>query len=273
MCWREFTCRAGHRSAFCRPGLSRAAWSSRCWSLPPQGSPGPHPQALPPRCLPGSAVLPGAREQGKFNYGTFSFSLRRSLSLGEDWSRVILGALPPRSGIILSLSFVSASGHPGCSRVSLSEAARARASECGGLGLPCPASPGHPRGHQGPPWARSLWRCGGRLPSPLVAGRMLHVAVVPAPVLAVAVVAGHSLRGWGAEPYGRISGGPCCVWHCPAGGHRAVGACSLLGVSAAACQRGKTREGHWGRWPESLCPNTYRGINFFIPSVLSLKAS
>ena len=40
-----------------------------------------------------------------------------------------------------------------------------------------------------------------------------------------------------------------------------------------AKQRGKTREGHWGRWPGSLCPNTCRGIDFFIPSVLSLKAS
>ena len=66
LCWREFTCRAGHRSAFWRPGVSWAA-ESRCWSLPPHDSPDPHPQALPPRCLP-RAVLPGAREQGKFNY-------------------------------------------------------------------------------------------------------------------------------------------------------------------------------------------------------------
>lgn len=138
LCWRESACRAGHRSAFWRPGVSRA--ESRCGSLPAPGSPGPHPQALRPGAY---LVLSSLVQENKENSitGTFSFSLRRSLSL-EDWSRVILGRSPPRSGIILSLSFISASGHPGCSRVSLSEAAGARASGLRGDSRPpCPASP------------------------------------------------------------------------------------------------------------------------------------
>lgn len=73
--------------------------------------------------------------------GTFSFSLRRSLSL-EDWSRVILGRSPMRSGIILSLRFVSASGPPDCCRGSLSEATGASASGLQGGSRPlCPVSP------------------------------------------------------------------------------------------------------------------------------------
>lgn len=73
--------------------------------------------------------------------GTFSFSLRRSLSL-EDWSRVILGRSPVRSGRILSLRFVSTSGPPGCCGGSRSEATGARVSGLRGASRPlCPVSP------------------------------------------------------------------------------------------------------------------------------------
>lgn len=125
------------------PGAPKAVMTrcsgSLCVSFPVT------PQARQPEPTYQSAylVLSSLVQENKENSitGTFSFSLRRSLSL-EDWSRVILGRSPPRSGIILSLRFVSTSGPPGCSRGSLSETAGARASGLrGGSRLLCPASP------------------------------------------------------------------------------------------------------------------------------------
>ena len=68
-CWREFTCRAGLHSGDQGSLGQQRAGAGLClhMSLPPHSSPGPHPQALPPRCLP-RAVFPGSREQRKFNY-------------------------------------------------------------------------------------------------------------------------------------------------------------------------------------------------------------
>ena len=128
--------------------------------------------------------------------------------------------------------------------------------------------PGHPR-VWGSLWARSLWRCGGRLPSPY------HWKDAPC---CCGASAGSgcsrggwtSLRGGAPSPPGRISGGPCCVWHCPAGGHRAVGACSLLGVSAAACQtKGKDKRGSLG--PLARVPmSKYLQRNSFLHSFSTL---
>lgn len=68
-----------------------------------------HPKPTPPERLPLSCV----QEENKISItGTFSFSLRLSLSL-EDWSRVILGRSPRRSEGAVSLCFVSASGFLG----------------------------------------------------------------------------------------------------------------------------------------------------------------
>lgn len=58
-----------------------------CWghmSLPPRGSPGPQPRAHLPRCLP-RAVLPDAREQGKFNYRyNLKISRGKKMSVPEE---------------------------------------------------------------------------------------------------------------------------------------------------------------------------------------------
>lgn len=67
----------------------------------------------PPFKVPTSQLSSQVQENKENSItGTFSFSLRLSLSL-EDWSRVILGRSPRRSGRTLSLCFVSASGPPG----------------------------------------------------------------------------------------------------------------------------------------------------------------
>lgn len=50
-----------------------------------------------------------------------------------------------------------------------------------------------------------------------------------------------SLRGGALSPPGRISGGPCCVWHFLVDGRHAVGVYSLLEVSAAV-YKGEWRE-------------------------------
>lgn len=125
-------------------------WACPLVSRGPYGVVGPAslhvaPRARTPKPTYRRAYLaPSSLEQEKNKdsiTGTFSFSLRRSLSL-EDWSRVILGRSPMRSGVLLSLRFVSASGTPGCCAGGRSEATGAGPSGLRGDSRTlCPASP------------------------------------------------------------------------------------------------------------------------------------
>lgn len=113
-------------------------------------------------------------------------------------------------------------------------------SECQG----CRGAQGHcarcPLGHRLQVWgsqrSRSLWRCGGCPPLPCL---LVDVSCCRDASVGSGCSRGvwASLRGGDLSPPGKISGGPCCVWHCLADDHHAVGACSLLEVFAAVYKK------------------------------------
>ena len=150
--------------------------------------PRPPPPSPPPRCLP-RAVLPGTREQGKFNYRYLFFQPSPQPVFGR-LEQGNFGALPAALGNNTVFKLYLGLWTP---RLQQGEPL----GSCWGQGIGAArgleaAMPSIPQGilESGALCGHGLFGVAVGTCPPLVAGRMLRVAVVPAPVLAVAVVAG-----------------------------------------------------------------------------------
>ena len=162
-----------------------------CWghvSLPPRGSPGPQTRAHLPRCLP-RAVLPGAREQGKFNYRYLFFQPSPQPVFGR-LEQGNFGPLPAALGNNTVFTLCLSLWTPWLQQGQPLGSHRGQGIRAAG-GLEA-AVPGIPQGvlEFGALHGHSLFGIAVGACLPLVAWRMLHVAVVPAPVLAVAMMGG-----------------------------------------------------------------------------------